>query len=486
MLCGWMTTEIGRQPYTVYGVLRTADSVSPIALPGMATSLAVFAVVYFLVFGGRESVILRMMAMPPHPLARRGLDPQGQADQDGGHPRPVSPVRCRRVPGLDIPGSRRSDGPMTAETIAVVWAGLLAFAVLAYVVLDGFDLGVGHPVPPPSVGQEDRDTMVNTIAPVWDGNETWLVLGGGGLFGVFPLAYSVIPSSALPGDTGHAVWPDIPRRSLRIALPGLHGHRASVVGCGLLRRFSGGGVVPGPGTRRAAAGHPRRGPAICGRLVRLADPFTVLCGVAVVVGYAWLGACWLIWRTTGSLQNRARRQAVVLACGMLGLIVAVSIWTPFLNATFMTRWFGWPGILLTSPVPVLVGLVALGFAWGIRRRHHLTPFLCALGIFVLCFAGLGIQLLSADGAADITIWQAAAPRDSQLFVLVGASVLIPLILCYSAFPTGFSAGRSKPVRTTTDDHAWLRRLCWFVALWAAGVLAVGAVAGALHWLLKAV
>ena len=194
MLCGWMTTEIGRQPYTVYGVLRTIDSVSPIALPGIATSLAVFAVVYFIVFGAGIAVILRMMSRPP--VAGETRHPQGQADPDGGHspgPARSRAARHRRRP----PCSPRSDRPMSAETIATIWAGLIAFAVLAYVLLDGFDLGVGI-LFAAERGSEDRDTMVNTIAPMWDGNETWLVLGGAGLFAVFPLAYAVIMPALYP------------------------------------------------------------------------------------------------------------------------------------------------------------------------------------------------------------------------------------------------------------------------------------------------
>ena len=321
---------------------------------------------------------------------------------------------------------------MSAETIASIWAGLIAFAVLAYVVLDGFDLGVGI-LFAAERGAEDRDTMVNTIAPMWDGNETWLVLGGAGLFAVFPLAYAVVMPALYPTILG-MLFGLIFRGvafELRFRCETARGRRlwdfaffgGSTVAA-LCQGLTLGGLLQGIHVvdRHYAGGW-----------FDWLTPFTVLCGVAVVVGYAWLGACWLIWRTDTSLQGRARRQAVALAWATLALIVVVSLWTPFLNGTFLHRWFGWPGILLTSPVPILIALIALGFRIGITREHHLTPFLCALAIFALCFAGLGISLFPLIVPPDITIWQAAAPRASQLFVLVGASVLIPLILIYSGF-----------------------------------------------------
>ena len=201
----------------------------------------------------------------------------------------------------------------------------------------------------------------------------------------------------------------------------------------LLRRLHHGGSLPGADAGWAAAGDPRGGRPVCRRLVRLADAVHRAVRGGPGGGYAWLGACWLVWRTEGSLQNLARRQAAVLGWVMLGLIVAVSLWTPFLNPTFEKRWFHWPGILLTSPLPLLVAVLAVLFHWALARRHHLTPFLCALAIFVLCFAGLGISFSPLIVPPDITIWQAAAPRASQVFVVVGASVLIPLILTYSGF-----------------------------------------------------
>ncbi len=321
---------------------------------------------------------------------------------------------------------------MSAETIATIWAGLIAFAVLAYVVLDGFDLGVGI-LFALDRGPEDRNTMVNSIAPMWDGNETWLVLGGGGLFGVFPLAYAVI----MP-----ALYPTILGMLFGLIFRGVAFELRFRAQTGVGRKlwdlsFFGGSAVAAL-CQGLTLGGLLQGIHVVDRQYAggwfdWLTPFTVLCGIAVVVGYAWLGACWLVWRTEGALQRSARKQAVVLAWIVLALIIAVSLWTPFLNPTFMHRWFGWPGIVLTSPIPILVGVIAAGFALGIRRKHHLTPFLCALAIFGLCFAGLGISFYPLMVPPDITIWQAAAPRASQLFVLVGASVLIPLILCYSGF-----------------------------------------------------
>ena len=319
---------------------------------------------------------------------------------------------------------------MTAETIAYIWAGLIAFGILAYVLLDGFDLGVGI-LFAAERGAEDRDVMVNSIAPVWDGNETWLVLGGGGLFAVFPLAYAVI----MP-----ALYPVIIMMLLALVFRGVAFEFRFRARTPLGRRLWDFSFFAGSTAAAAcqglALGTLLQGVKVANRAYAggwwdWLTPFSMLCSVAVVAGYAWLGSCWLIWRTEGPLQVRVRKQSQILSVVVLALIVAVSIWTPFLNGIFMHRWFTWPGIALTSPVPVLVALIAVGFHYGIAREHHLTPFLCALAIFALCFAGLGISVYPMMVPPSITILEAAAPRISQLFLLVGASVLIPLILTYS-------------------------------------------------------
>jgi cytochrome d ubiquinol oxidase subunit II len=316
--------------------------------------------------------------------------------------------------------------------LPLVWAGLIAFAVLAYVVLDGFDLGTGI-LFAVEYDAHDRDTMVNTIAPVWDGNETWLVLGGGGLFAVFPLAYAVI----MP-----ALYPAIIAMLLALVFRGVafeFRFRATTRAgrAAWDAAFCGGSAVAAL-CQGLALGGLLQGIHVVGRAYAggwwdWLTPFTVLCGVAVVVGYALLGSAWLVWRTEGDLQRRCRRLALRLGGATLALIVAVSIWTPLLNAVFAARWFGWPGILLTSPVPILVALLALGFWRGIAREHNLTPFACALGAFALCFAGLGVSVYPHIVPPDITIWDAAAPPASQAFLLVGAVVLVPIILAYTGY-----------------------------------------------------
>jgi cytochrome bd ubiquinol oxidase subunit II len=170
----------------------------------------------------------------------------------------------------------------------------------------------------------------------------------------------------------------------------------------------------------------------------------VLCAVALVIGYSLQASAWLIWRTEGFLQRRARARARVLAIAMLVMIVVVSLWTPLLSTHFTERWFAWPNILLLSPMPVVVALVAWGFWTGLSREHHLTPFLCAQAWFVLCYAGLGISIWPMMVPPSITVHQAAAPPESQLFLLIGAVILIPIILIYTGFAYWVFRGKVKP------------------------------------------
>lgn len=324
--------------------------------------------------------------------------------------------------------------------LVLVWAALLAFAVFAYVVMDGFDLGVGilFPFFPPGEG---RDRSMNSIAPVWDGNETWLILGGGGLLAAFPLAYAVLmPAVYAPiiamllGLVFRGVAFEFRWRTVR----GRWAWDLAFFGGSLLAAFSQ-GVILGA----VLQGVEVEGRAYAGGWWDWLSPFTALTGASLVVGYALLGATWLNMKTEGRVQERARRLAFWFAGGMLGAIAAVSAATPFLDAEYARRWFSWPGVLLSAQVPILVMIVATLLFLSLRTKRDQAPFLLALGLFALGGAGLGISIFPDLIPGKITIWDAAAPTSSLSFMLVGALILIPIILAYTAYAYWIFRGKVK-------------------------------------------
>lgn len=324
--------------------------------------------------------------------------------------------------------------------LPLIWAGLIAFAVLAYVVLDGFDLGVGILFLFVK-GESSRDQMMNTVAPVWDGNETWLVLGGGGLFAVFPLAYAVI----MP-----ALYAPITAMLLALVFRGVafefrwktrRGQFlwdwAFTLGSTFAAFFQGialGAFVQGiPVAERAYAGG----------WWNWLTPFSLLTGVALVIGYALLGATWLIYKTDGAVQTQAVRFARISGVITLALIAIVSLWTPFLNDAFMARWFAWPQAIYVLPVPILVAGCAITLYVGLRERRDLMPFMASLGLFVLSFIGLCISFYPYIVPSSVTIWAAAAPDKSLFFLLAGSLVLLPMILAYTAYSYWVFRGKVK-------------------------------------------
>jgi cytochrome bd ubiquinol oxidase subunit II len=315
-------------------------------------------------------------------------------------------------------------------TLEFVWAGLIAFAVLAYVVLDGFDLGIGIMFPfMRDEGQ--RDTMMNSVAPFWDGNETWLVLGGGGLFAVFPLAYAVV----MP-----ALYAPIIAMLLALIFRGVafeFRHRSrrrrylwdlSFFIGSLVATFAQ-GIALGA----LVQGVPVEDRAYAGGWWDWLTPFSLLTGAALVVGYVLLGATWLVMKTEGPLQERARSFAWVAGLGTLALIGAVSLWTPFLVPQYFGRWFAWPTVTFSGLVPGLIAICALLLFTGLRGSHDRRPFLAAVAIFILCFAGIGISFYPYIVPPELTIEETAAPDNSLVFMLVGAAILIPVILGYTAY-----------------------------------------------------
>ena len=321
-----------------------------------------------------------------------------------------------------------------------IWAGLIAFAVLAYVLFDGFDLGIGI-LFPFLRSERDRDQAMNSVAPVWDGNETWLVLGGGGLMAAFPVAYAVIMT---------ALYAPIIAMLLALVFRGVafefrwraERKRAwdwAFAGGSMLATFAQ-GVALGA----LVQGIPVSDRAYAGGWWDWLTPFSLLTGIALVIGYALLGATWLIMKTSGELQERMRRCAWIAALGTLALICVVSLWTPLMNSQFMARWFAWPAILYTAPVPLLVALAAFALFSGLVRRREASPFLAAIALFVLSYIGLGISFYPYIVPPSITIWSAAAPDSSLKFLLVGAAVLIPLILAYTAWSYWVFRGKVDP------------------------------------------
>jgi cytochrome bd ubiquinol oxidase subunit II len=314
--------------------------------------------------------------------------------------------------------------------LAFVWASLLAFAVLAYVVMDGFDLGVGILFPAFEKGA-DRDKAMNSIAPVWDGNETWLILGGGGLFAAFPLAYAILmPAVYTPliamllGLVFRGVAFEFRWRTVR-AKPAWD---LAFFGGSLLAAFSQ-GVILGAILQGVAV----EGRAYAGGWWDWLSGFSLLTGVSVVVAYTLLGATWLNMKTEGALQAKARMIAPWTAILTLVAIGAVSLATPFLQAEYYARWFAWPQIAFTAPVPLLVAVTAAALFWSLYKGREVAPFLLSLALFVLTFAGLGISLYPYIVPDTITIWEAAAPASSQIFMLIGAGVMIPIILAYTGY-----------------------------------------------------
>jgi cytochrome d ubiquinol oxidase subunit II len=311
-----------------------------------------------------------------------------------------------------------------------IWAAILAFAVFMYVVMDGFDLGIGILFPVFGVGKE-RDTAMNSIAPVWDGNETWLVLGGGGLLAAFPLAYAIVLS---------ALYAPLIAMLLALVFRGVAfefrwrdpAHRpiwdVAFTGGSLVAAFAQ-GVTLGA----LLQGIRVEGRAYAGGWWDWLTPFSLLCGASVVAGYSLLGACWLNWKTDGETQQHARRLMRILAPITFVAILAVSLATPFLGAQYFDRWFAMPVVLFTAQVPLIIGILTWRFVRSLRRNDDFAPFIQTLAVFALSFVGLGISMFPYLIPNSVTLQMAAAPASSQAFMLVGAAVLVPLILAYTAW-----------------------------------------------------
>jgi cytochrome d ubiquinol oxidase subunit II len=314
--------------------------------------------------------------------------------------------------------------------LPVVWAGIIGSAVALYVILDGFDLGVGL-LFPFARDERERDQMIGSIAPFWDGNETWLVMGGAGLLVAFPLAYSIImPALYIPiivmllalvfrgvafefrfkADTSKRVWD-------------YAFHYGSLVAT-----FAQGMVLGA-----FVQGFANSGRAFTGGTWDFLSPFSVMTGVALILGYGLLGATWCVMKTTGELELWARQMALRFLAGVIVAMGIVSLWVPFLGREIEVRWFSWPNIAYLAPVPLVTAFTAWQLYRALENNRTYRPFFLSIALFLLGYLGLGISLFPYIVPPNVTIWQAANTVNSQLFALVGFAIVMPLTFAYTGY-----------------------------------------------------
>lgn len=319
---------------------------------------------------------------------------------------------------------------MEGDWLPLVWLFLIALAIFMYVLLDGFVLGIGVLFPfAPS--DADRDTMMMSVAPIWDGNETWLVLGTGGLLAMFPVAYAIVlPALYLPfifmlfglifrgisfefrfkADTSRRIW-----------------DRSFLAGS-IVAAFTQ-GIVLGAFVR----GFDLQDGRFVGGTFDWLTPFGVLVGVALVLGYALLGSTWMIIKAPGELEAWARRVSVRLLFAVLAAIAAISLWVAFMNETIQERWFSLPNFYVLSQVPLATAVTGLLLWYTAVKGYRVAPFVLTMVLFTLGYAGLAVSLWPNIVPHEISYWEAAAAPSTQLFLLVGAAVTLPAVLFYTVY-----------------------------------------------------
>jgi cytochrome d ubiquinol oxidase subunit II len=311
-----------------------------------------------------------------------------------------------------------------------IWTLILGTAVFFYVLLDGFDLGVGilYGLAPDTAA---RNTIMNSIAPIWDGNETWLVLGGLGLLAAFPLAFAII----IP-----AVYFPILVMLLALVFRGVAfefrfrdaEHKTfwdHAFNYGSAIATFAQGVVLGSFIQ----GFQVSGRVFSGSSFDFLTPFSILTGIALLFGYGLLGAGWLVLKTEGDLQDAARRHGRICLIGVLAAIGIVSVWTPIMDPAIAKRWFVFPNILFLAPVPIATAAAALVTWRALHSRSEVLPFVGGVCLFMLSFTGIAISLYPMIVPPHFTLWQAASSDRTQAFLLVGTLVLLPVILMYTSW-----------------------------------------------------
>lgn len=328
-----------------------------------------------------------------------------------------------------------------------LWAAILALAVFMYVLLDGFDLGVAMLLPLRR-DAEDRERMIASVAPVWDFNETWLVLGGGAMLAVFPLAFAiVIPAMYFPILV---MLLGLVFRGVAFEFREAPGARKRFWDTGFVLGSLAATLAQGVVLGNFIQGFEIEGRHFVGTSWDWISPFPLLTGVGLVFGYLLLGACWLVLKTTDDLQRWSRAMAARVLWGVLAFIVLMSVWTPMTDARIAERWFSFPNLVWFSPVPLLTVVLAALLLRALRRGNELAPFLCAFGLFLLAFTGLVISLWPLIAPPSITLWDAAASPKALGFMMVGTLFLLPVLILYVVWSYWVFRGK---VRSDIGYHA---------------------------------
>ena len=325
--------------------------------------------------------------------------------------------------------------------LPLIWGGLIVTAIFLYVILDGFDLGVGILFPfAPS--NKCRNRMMNSIAPFWDGNETRLVLGGGGLFAAFPLAYAIV----MP-----ALYIPVILMLLGLIFRGVaFEFRFKATGQSrkiwdyafhfgsLIATFTQGMILGG-----FVQGIEVAGRSFAGGPIDWLSAFSVMTGFALICGYALLGATWLIMKTEDITQEWARKCAAYVLVFVAVFMGLVSLSMPFLNADVKNLWFSMPNFFILLPLPLL-SVVLVVLLWrDLNTEKEYRPFLLSLGIFLMNYIGLGISLWPWLVPYKITLWQAAAAPESQSLLLIGTAIMLPVVLTYTGYSYYIFRGKTS-------------------------------------------
>ena len=325
--------------------------------------------------------------------------------------------------------------------VTFAWAAIIAFGLFMYVLLDGFDLGIGllFPFFP---DDEERDLMIHAIAPVWDGNETWLVLGGAALYAAFPLVYSIALSAFYLPIIFMLICLIFRGVSFEIRVKA--DRTKNLWNLAFIAGSAGASFFQGVILGTYLHGIPVTDNTFSGDAFFWFEPYSLFCGLGLMATYALLGACWLVIKTEGDLQRRLHLLVWPLTVVLLVAMFAVSVWTPLSDPQIAKRWFDSGLLSRLLPVPLLVAIVAWLMLFAVRRRQHVAPFFCALALVLLGYLGLLISVWPYAIPYSLSLAEAAAPRSSQIFTLVGAIVILPIIIAYTT--AGYWVFRGKVAR----------------------------------------